>query len=68
MGKKTFMAPNISCDHCVNTIQIEIGEMDGVSSVTADAASKMVSIEWNDPQTWESIRALMTEIGFPPGE
>ncbi len=30
---KTVMVPNISCHHCVMTIQREVGELDGVSEI-----------------------------------
>ena len=35
MQSKTFVVPNISCGHCVNTVQNEVGELEGVSSVVA---------------------------------
>jgi copper chaperone len=67
MPTKTFKVPNISCGHCVMTIEREVGELDGVVSVKADEASKMVSVEWNEPATnWGAIRALLEEINYPP--
>jgi len=67
MASKTFRAPNISCDHCVRTIEREVGELPGVRSVKADAASKIVTIEWQEPATdWETIRSLLVEINYPP--
>ncbi|MGD8600775.1 MAG: cation transporter, partial [Gemmatimonadota bacterium] len=35
MSTKTVNVPNISCGHCVMTIEREVGEIDGVSSVKA---------------------------------
>jgi hypothetical protein len=26
----------------------------------------MVTVEWHDPATWEQIKALLTEINYPP--
>ena len=67
MPTKTFKVPNISCGHCVMTIEREVGELGGVVSVKADEASKMVSVEWNEPATsWGAIRALLEEINYPP--
>ena len=65
MTTTTYSVPSISCGHCVNTIQTEVSEMDGVQSVTADAATKMVEITFDTPAGEESIKALMAEINFP---
>jgi len=65
MTSKTYSVPSISCGHCVNTIQTEVGEMDGVQSVTADAATKMVEITFDAPADEATIKSLMAEINFP---
>ena len=67
MATKTFKVPNISCGHCVMTIEREVGELEGVASVKAEEASQMVSVEWNEPPAaWETIRSLLEEINYPP--
>jgi len=66
MTGKTFKVPNISCGHCVMTIQREVGELAGVKAVRADEQSKMVTVEWEEPATWDQIRALLEEINYPP--
>jgi copper chaperone len=67
MSTKTFKVPNISCGHCVMTIEREVGELQGVTSVKAEQASKMVTVNWNEPPaTWDGIRALLEEINYPP--
>jgi copper chaperone len=68
MTTKTFTVPNISCGHCTHTIQMEVSELAGVDSVRADEATKQVTVQWGDPATWEQIRALLTEIDYPPAE
>jgi copper chaperone CopZ len=68
MATKTFRVPNINCDHCVMTIQREVGELQGIKSVKADAATKNVAVEWDEPATWDRIKALLTEINYPPVE
>jgi hypothetical protein len=47
---------------------MEIGELAGVSKVLADIDSKQVTVEWDDPATWETIKATLTEINYPPVE
>jgi copper chaperone len=67
MATKTFKVPNISCGHCVMTIEREVGELQGVTSVKAEEVSKMVTVNWNEPPaTWDGIRALLEEINYPP--
>jgi len=66
MHNKTVKVPNISCGHCVRTIEAEIGTLEHIIAVKADEESKMVEISWDAPQTWENIKSLMTEINYPP--
>ena len=65
MNTKTVSVPNISCGHCTHTIELEVGELAGVSSVKAEEASKQVTVAWSDPATWEQIEALLAEIDYP---
>ena len=65
MTTKTFTAPAISCGHCTQTIEMELGEMAGISAVSANATTKEVSVTYDDPANWDGIKALMSEIGFP---
>ncbi len=66
MQTKTVKVPNISCGHCVHTIKTEVGELEGVKSVAAAPDTKLVTVEWEAPQNWDSIKALLEEINFPP--
>ena len=67
MTSKTVKVPNISCGHCVATIEREVSEMDGVAEVKADQTSRNVTITW-DPETtdWAVIEDLMREIDYRP--
>ena len=65
METKTFQAPAIHCGHCTMTIQREVAELAGVKSVQADPNSKMVTVSWETPATWDKIKAFMEEIGYP---
>jgi copper chaperone len=66
MESKTFTVPNISCGHCTHTIEMEVGDIAGVSSVKADEASKQVTVAWDAPASWEKIHSLLQEINYPP--
>jgi len=65
MTTLTVKAPNISCGHCVHTIEDEVGELAGVKSVQAQEDSKVVTVTFETPATTEQIEALMAEIGYP---
>ncbi|MBN1202123.1 MAG: heavy-metal-associated domain-containing protein [Anaerolineae bacterium] len=66
MQSKTFEVPNISCGHCAMTIQNEVGELEGVRRVEADKDTRVVTVEWDVPATWQQIEALLVEINYPP--
>ncbi|MDH3270549.1 MAG: heavy-metal-associated domain-containing protein [Gemmatimonadota bacterium] len=67
MMTKTVNVPGISCGHCVATIEREVGELDGVASVSAEQVSRKVTISW-DPDTtdWVVIERHLEEINYPP--
>lgn len=60
-----YSVPNISCGHCVHTIQMEVSEVAGVQSVKADQDSRVVEITFDVPATEDGIKALMAEINYP---
>ena len=67
MATKTFKVPNISCGHCVKTIEREVGDLGGVTSVKAEQSTQMVTVNWNEPPaSWDAIRSLLTEINYAP--
>jgi copper chaperone CopZ len=66
METKTFKVPAISCMHCVHTIKMEVGDVPGVESVSADKDTQMVTVTWHEPATWDAIRKTLTEINYPP--
>ena len=65
MTTLTVKAPNISCGHCVHTIQNEVAELPGVKNVQAEEDTKLVTISFEPPATPEQIEKLMAEIGYP---
>jgi copper chaperone CopZ len=66
MTTKTFTVPGISCGHCTHTIESELAEVAGVQNVQADLATKQVTVAWQEPATWEKIKATLVEINYPP--
>jgi copper chaperone CopZ len=60
-----YSVPNISCGHCVHTIQMEVSEVEGVQAVKAFEDSRQVEITFDTPATEDGIKALMAEINYP---
>lgn len=68
MSSRTVKVPNISCGHCVKTIERELGDLEGVSEVSADQPSKEVRVEWDDDTlAWEDVSGFLAKIGYPVG-
>lgn len=63
--EKTFVIPNISCGHCVNSIKNELSELESVRSVHGDPAAKTITVKWNLPLTEEEIKATLKNINYP---
>ena len=60
-------ADDISCAHCKNSIENDLGQTLGVSSVDVDIDTKVVHVVFDDAEiTPEAIRAKLTDIGYPP--
>jgi copper chaperone len=68
MTSVTYSVPNISCGHCVHTIQMELSDLEGVSRVEASESEKQVLVEFSQPATAEKIKALLREINYPVAE
>jgi copper chaperone len=65
MTTVTYSIPNISCGHCVHTIQSELGDLVGVQTVVASLDSKQATITFDTPATEEQIKALLVSINYP---
>jgi copper chaperone len=62
----TYTIPNISCGHCIHTIETEVGKITGVKSVEGDQNSRKVTITFDNPANELQIKELLTEIDYPP--
>lgn len=66
MESKTVTVPNISCDHCAKSIDMELRDLGGVNEVKIVVPEKKVTVVWESPADWEKIAALLEEIEYPP--
>jgi copper chaperone len=61
----TYSVPAMSCGHCINAITDEVKQIEGVSDVAIDLATKLVVVTGaglNDTV----IREAIVEAGFDP--
>ena len=65
MEKQTLSIPNISCGHCVMSIQNELSELAGVQTVEGSPEDKTVTVTWEPPATIETIKNTLAEINYP---
>jgi copper ion binding protein len=63
----TYSIPAIHCHHCTHTIELEVGELDGVKSVKADMMARKVEVSFEPPATEDQIKSLLAEINYPVG-
>jgi copper chaperone len=62
----TLTAPDISCGHCVATVQRAVGGLEGVESVQASADTKQVVVRFDPARVSQAqIEAAMDEEGYP---
>jgi copper chaperone len=62
---KTYMVPNISCGHCVATIEREVGAVLGIKGVKAESDSKQVTVLYDDEAVLPMVEKTLGEIGYP---
>lgn len=65
MTTVTYNVPAIHCGHCTHTIEMEVGELQGVQSVKAEEATKKVVITFDAPASEKIIKDLLAEINYP---
>jgi copper chaperone len=66
MTQITLEAPDISCDHCIASIEKALAKLPGVQFRSGDPAAKQVTIEY-DPTLVDraAIDGAMEDEGYP---
>ncbi len=61
----TLSVPDVSCEHCVKTINTALGELPGVESVETDIPTKMVHLRYNPALlSMETVEATLDDAGY----
>ncbi|MHA6801207.1 heavy-metal-associated domain-containing protein [Bounagaea algeriensis] len=58
----TYVVEGMSCDHCVQAVRSELGELSAVSDVAVDLSSGRVTVTGEAAE--DSVREAIAEAGY----
>ena len=61
----TYYTPDMSCKHCVMTIERALAAVVGITDVQVDLESKTVHLTAADDAAAERARAALSQAGYP---
>ena len=63
--EQILSVPDISCEHCVQTINKALGALPGVESVRTDIPTKTVTLKYDPGQvSMDNIEATLDDAGY----
>lgn len=65
MTTKTLEAPDITCGHCIQTIEKAVTKVPGVRFLSGDADKKQVTLELENDAAIDAVERAMEEEGYP---
>ena len=61
-----LLVPDVSCQHCVKTIDKALGVLPGVKTVLTDLPTKTVHVQYDPDQvTLNQVEATLDDAGYP---
>ena len=60
----TITVDGMTCGHCVNAVQTEVGKLEGVTDVSVDLASGEVTIVADEAPDAGALREAVEEAGY----
>lgn len=67
MPQFTLYAPDITCDHCIATIERTVQAQDGARFLTGDIEGRRFAIEVDRGATLDAVATALAEAGYPLG-
>jgi copper ion binding protein len=64
MATSTYTVKGMTCGHCVNSVQTEVGALAGVNQVDVDLATGAVTVTSEQPLEVDAVRAAVEEAGY----
>ena len=68
MPQMTLFAPDITCDHCINTIRQAVGTVEGARFIAGDPESRTFSVEVASGAVLDRVADALAGEGYPLGE
>lgn len=63
--KETLKVEGMSCNHCVNSIETSVGELNGVSTVNVNLDQGDVTVEFDETKTsLAQIKETIEDQGY----
>jgi copper chaperone len=62
--KEILKVEGMSCNHCVNSIETNVGELAGVSAVKVDLTKNEVEVEFDNAATLAEIKETIEDQGY----
>jgi copper ion binding protein len=61
----TLSVPDVSCEHCVHTINGALGNVSGVETVNTDIPTKTVHLRYHPDQvSMDKIESVLDDAGY----
>ena len=65
LQETTLTVPDVSCEHCVKTINKALGELSGVEAVQTDIPTKSVHFRYDPNQvSMQNIEDVLDDAGY----
>jgi copper chaperone len=66
MKTQILKAPDISCDHCEETIKQALGDVPGISRVKVDISGQEVQVDFDEQRVdLTAIETILAQVGYP---
>ena len=62
--KEVLKVEGMSCNHCVNSVETNVGAVEGVSSVKVDLSKGEVTVELADVATLDKVKETIEDQGY----
>jgi copper chaperone len=60
---RTYTVTGMTCDHCVQSVREEVGEIAGITAIDVDLATGRLTVGGENIRD-EAIRAAVAEAGY----
>ncbi len=64
MATRTYTVTGMTCAHCVNSVNSEVGRLPGVTDVRVDLAAGRVTVTSDRPLDDTAVAAAVDEAGY----